>query len=282
MGERTDKDSRSDLAIRLVEERARLRYSQADFASKTGLSREGLRLYETGQRGMSAEFLAQAALLGLDVQYVLIGVRSKNLDEVEASVAPPIPPTPSVPLTNHGGNAIGVVQGGTVTQITTQRHVTRTVAEVKPGAEHITDAQAATLTELVHEIARLEEQLKQKPKGHRAIWGALNAHCGVPKYRLIKQADFPAAQKYLQQWIGRLTAMASAPAKIGDAWRKRKYAYIKINTNDPEAAKALQDYLQRKHQASSLTELTDEQLEQTYRFVSARKRKSRQVQKPEA
>ena len=273
-----EKDLRTDLAIRLVEERARLRYSQADFASKAGLSREGLRLYEAGQRGMSAEFLAQAALLGLDVQYVLIGVHSKNLGEVEeaASSTYTAPQSPSSALnqTISGGNVVGLVQGGTVHQVTTQRHVTKTVAEVKPGEEHITDAQAATLTDLVNEIAALEEKLKQKPKGHRAVWAALNSHCSVPKYRLIKLEDFPFARKYLDQWMGRLNSMSTASVKDGDAWRKRKYAYIKINSNDEFSAAAVKAYIKRNFNVNSLTELSNDDLERTYRYVAGRKNKS--------
>ena len=274
-----EKDFRIDLAIRLVEERARLRYSQADFASKTGLSREGLRLYEAGQRGMSAEFLAQAALLGLDVQYVLIGVRSKNLDEVEeAASSPSSPSAPQSPAatlnqTINGGNTIGLVQGGTINQVTTQNHVTKTIADVQPGETHITDEQAATLMVLVSEIAALEEKLKAKPKGHRAVWGALNAHCGVPKYRLIKREDFPHARKYLDQWMGRLNSMATAPVKDGDAWRKRKYAYIKINSNDEVSAAAVKAYIQRNFGAVSLTELSNDDLEKTYRYIASRKNK---------
>lgn len=268
-----EKNPRADIAIRLVEERARLRYSQADFASKTGLSREGLRLYESGQRGMSAEFLAQAIALGLDVQYVLSGVYSKNMDEVETTVSPGLTPSRhSISQAISGGNTIGIVQGGTVHQVSTQNHVTKTIAEVKPGEQHITDEQAAKLLELVNEVARLEETLKQKPKGHRAIWGALNAHCEVPKYRLIKLDEFPRAKRYLDQWIGRLNSMATAPVKDEDAWRKRRYAYIKINSHDEVSAAAVQKYIATKFKAASLTELSDEDLEKTYRYVASRKR----------
>lgn len=269
-----EKDSRVDLAIRLVEERSRLRYSQADFASKAGLSREGLRLYETGQRGMSAEFLAQAALLGLDVQYVLIGVPSKNLEEVEAAVSVQTAPNQGQSQVINGGNVIGLVSGGTVHQITTQRHVTKTIAEVRPGEHHITDEQAAVLMALVNDVAKLEEKLKATPKGHRAIWAALNSHCGVPKYRLIKQEDFPIARKYLDQWMGRLNSMASAPSKDGDAWRKRKYAYIKINSKDEVSSAAVLAYIHRNFGVSSLADLSNDELEKTYRYVAGRRKRN--------
>lgn len=48
--------TREDMGIRLVEERSRLGYSQADFAHQTDVSRESLRLNEIGRTGISAEF----------------------------------------------------------------------------------------------------------------------------------------------------------------------------------------------------------------------------------
>lgn len=258
---------RGDIAIRLIEERGRLKYSRADFAAKTDISREALRLYEEGQRGISAEFLAQAATLGIDVQYVLLGIRSANTHEVEKAAAPS-----GVSFGGeNNGNVIGVINGGTIHQIHTQRHVQKTVAEVKPGDEHISNEQATALHALVDTVVETESRLKQKPRGHRAVWGALNAHCGVPAYRLIRVEDFGKAQKYLHQWIGRLGSMPSAPVKDGDAWRKRKYAYIKINSkNEPEA---VDRYVAKNFGVASLSELDNTQLEQVYRYVASRKAK---------
>lgn len=261
---------RGDIAIRLVEERAKCGYSQRDFAAKLGIAGETLRRYETGQREIGAEFLAQAATLGVDVQYILLGVRSTNAREAEKAVAPSAVSFGGA----NNGNVIGLVQNGaTVKQIHTHRHVEKTVAEVKPGELHISDEQAAALHALVDKVAETELRLKAKPRGHRSIWAALNAHCGVPQYRLIKAEDFAKAQKYLHQWIGRLDSMASAPVKDGDAWRKRKYAYIKINSKDDPDAVAR--YIARNFKATSLTELDNNQLEQVYRYVASRKNKQR-------
>lgn len=256
---------RGDIAIRLVEERSKIGYSQADFARKIGVSRETLRRYEIGESGMPVEFLAQAATLGIDVQYVMLGIRSANAREAEKAVA-----APGVSFKGeNNGNVIGVINGGTIHQVHTQRHVQKTVAEVKPGDEHISDEQAAQLHALVETVVETEKRLKAKPRGHRSIWGALNAHCGVPQYRLIRRTDFEKAQKYLHQWVGRLDSMASAPVKDGDAWRKRKYAYIKINSrNDPAA---VERYMVKSFGLASLSELDNAQLEQVYRYVASRK-----------
>ncbi len=266
------KKDRSDIAIRLVEERARLRFSQADFADKTGISREGLRLYEAGQRGMSAEFLAEAAFLGVDVQFVLAGVRSANLTEVEEASTPRVSGVNGV----VHGNVVGTVQaGGVVHQIHTQRHVTRTVAEVRPGDGHITDAQAATLLGLVNTIVEKEALLKKKPRTHRSVWAAVNSHCEVPSYRLIQEKDFDRARKYLDQWMGRLNSMATAPVKDGDEWRKRRYAYIKINSKLPEDERAVAAYMKKNFDVASLTELDNQQLEAVYRYIAGRRSRAR-------
>jgi len=216
---------------------------------------------------MGAEFVAKAAALGIDVQYVLLGIHSANAREAEKAVS-----APGVAFGGgNNGNVIGVINGGTIHQVNTQSHVQKTIAEVRPGDEHISDEQAAALHALVDKVVETEQRLKAKPRGHRAIWGALNAHCGVPAYRLIRAEDFGKAQKYLHQWVGRLDSMASAPVKDGDAWRKRKYAYIKINSKmDPDA---VDRYVAKNFKATSLTELDNQQLEQVYRYVASRKNK---------
>ncbi|WP_434777653.1 helix-turn-helix domain-containing protein [Neisseria sp. Ec49-e6-T10] len=259
---------RADIAIRLIEERSRLGYSQADFANKNNISREGLRLYESGQRGLPAEFLVTASELGLDVQYVLIGVRSKNL-----------PCNDNQQTTQEIGNKIGgnvtnsVItsgSGNTINQINTDKHITKTIAKVEPNETHISEKMASTLQELVKEIVALENLLKKQPKTYQAVWSSLNRHCKVSQYRLIALSDYTKAEKYLRTWIGRLSSMKTAP-KIDDEWRKRKYAYIKINTKHKE--EWLKNLLITKYGVTSITELNDTNLQKVYNSVSTQKQK---------
>ncbi len=256
-------DLRLDLAERLTEERVRLGFSLRDFAGQLEISQNGLRNYEAGQRGISAEFLAKAARCGVDVQYVLTGVRMS---------APGIekPVSDSGIRISSSNNVVGQVQqGATLHLINTNVHKTVVKADVKPGDEHITEAQAAKLTELVNEIAELETKLKKAPKSYRAIWSSLNYYMKVTKYRLIRLDDFERARKYLSQWIGRLNSMKTAPIADVDTWRKRKYAYIKINSkNYPEL---LDQYIKSHFGVASLTELSNDELDQTYRYVARRR-----------
>lgn len=260
---------REDLALRIREERERLGFSQADFARMLGITRESLRLYEAGARTLAAEVLAAGGTLGVDVQYVLLGVRSRNLKEVEAAAAPQVG---GVQITTAGNVVGSVLPGATVTQINTHKHITKTVAEVRPGIEHITEQQAATLTQLVNSVVETEQAVKREPASHRSVWAALNAHCGVTRYRLIRREDFEKARRYLQQRIGRLDAMASSSVVNGDAWRTRKYAYIKINSKGRE--EELASYLRNTFRAESLTDLSNDELERAYRYVAGKKRRA--------
>lgn len=262
---------RADIAIRLIEERTRIGYSQSDFARQLEISHEGLRRYEMGLREPGIEFLAKAAGFGMDVQYVLTGVPSANRAEAVRAAQPQAATAPKFQVVGGTGHTMNVIENGNV--IHTTQHSTTVKAEVKPGDQHITEAQAAKLTELVRQVVELETQLKKAPKSFRSVWAALNAHCGVTRYLLIALEDFPKAEKYLRQWIGRLNSMASAPVADNETWRKRRYSYIKINTKDD--SDWLTAYLKKTFKVTSLTELTDEQLDRTYRAVASRKRKPR-------
>jgi len=269
---------RIDIATRLIEERGRVGFSQKDFARQLDISREGLRLYEMGQRSINAEFLAKAAGLGVDVQYVLTGIRSQNNDRATQAASP---------ITHIGSGASGNVfsihtatgvQVGNnnttnhnTTNINTDRHITKTVVQSNPGKEHISESQKATLKELVNKVEELEQKFRRTPASYRSIYASLNSHCGVTSYSLIPLEKYEKAEKYLRQWIGRLSSQKRAGAD--DEVRKRKYAYIKINTQSDESW--LRTYLANRFNATSLTELDDDQLLKTYRAVASRKQKNR-------
>lgn len=150
----------------------------------------------------------------------------------------------------------------------------RIVTVVKPqhGIEHITEEQVAELHRLKDEIIRLETLIKKKPVTYQGVWSALNKSMKVGAMRMIPLEKFPKAEKYLREWIGRLNSMPSAPIKDGDAWRKRKYAYIKINSKND--AKAVDAYMSKNFDVTSLTELSNDDLDKVYRYVASRKKRS--------
>lgn len=179
------------LAERLLEERERADYSRAGFARQLGVSTEALRLYESGQRKPDIEFLAKAAILGVDVQYVLTGIRSNNVEKVEKALEPVVNVE-----TGASANVIQNANAGSIIHFN-QKFTHTTKAVVKPNETHISDQQKAILTKLVNDIVELEAQLKQKPKTHRAVWMALNSHCKVTSYHLIPFENYEKAEKNL-------------------------------------------------------------------------------------
>ncbi|WP_313103766.1 helix-turn-helix domain-containing protein [Stutzerimonas nitrititolerans] len=64
------------LGDRLKEERERLGMSQTEFAFVAGVSKNSQFNYEKGERNPDAAYLEAVASVGVDVLYVLTGIRS--------------------------------------------------------------------------------------------------------------------------------------------------------------------------------------------------------------
>ena len=101
---------------------------------------------------------------------------------------------------------------------------------VQPGNVVIDEPQKVALKALVDDIVALERELKRAPKGHGAVWGALNRKMGVTSYHLIPGEKFLAARKTLDEWRGRLLSAKSAPTKLGDEHRKRRITAIQTRS----------------------------------------------------
>lgn len=63
------------LGERLRTEREQLRLTQGEISNKLGVSPKTQGLYERGERSPSAEYLQEAAQLGIDVNYIITGQR---------------------------------------------------------------------------------------------------------------------------------------------------------------------------------------------------------------
>lgn len=70
------------ISDRLKEERELTGFSQTKFGQMGGVTKKTQMLYESGERAPDAVYLRGVAQIGVDVQYVLTGLRSKNLDEL--------------------------------------------------------------------------------------------------------------------------------------------------------------------------------------------------------
>ncbi|WP_313350489.1 hypothetical protein [Paracoccus sp. (in: a-proteobacteria)] len=179
-----------------------------------------------------------------------------------------------------GGGAITVsgsgnivATGGTVTVFHAPASTSRRrPAPPKPAGECISADQRAVLRDLVAQVVETEAALKKRPKTHSAVWSSLNGQFdGVSTYSQIPREGFEMARAYLNSWLGRLNGMRSAPVKNGDAWRKRKYAYIYANCSTAEDQDAMRDYIRRNFGTERLKDLANEELERTYRYVAGRR-----------
>ena len=82
---------------RLRSERKRIGLDQDGFAEIGGVKRRALSNYENGARSPDAEFLSAIAVTGVDLQYILTGIRSDNLEAAMAALGGEGEAPPSVP-----------------------------------------------------------------------------------------------------------------------------------------------------------------------------------------
>lgn len=69
---------------RLQEERKRVKFNQTDFAALGGIHKKTVIEYEQDRTNPDASFLSAIAAFGADVQYIVIGKRSININEESA------------------------------------------------------------------------------------------------------------------------------------------------------------------------------------------------------
>jgi transcriptional regulator with XRE-family HTH domain len=89
------KDNKNSLGNRLAEERGRLGLTQQDLAKTSDSTRESVGKYERDVNVPGGEALKAFARLGMDVQYILTGVRSLNLYRVAEEDPPKYRPEPT-------------------------------------------------------------------------------------------------------------------------------------------------------------------------------------------
>ena len=138
---------------------------------------------------------------------------------------------------------------------------------VQPGPDCIGDAEKAKLKELVAEVVRLEALTRRTPRSFNSVWVGTNAKAKASSYHLITRANYPKAEKFLREWIGRLSSAKSAHVKDAN-WRNRKYSYIFTNAKQLGAYAALRARLHERYGSESMKDLSDDDLEAVYRLVA--------------
>jgi hypothetical protein len=176
-----------------------------------------------------------------------------------------------VSVTVNAGDGDGHGIGNTI--IKTEKVYHKTIATPVPGEEHVSEAQVARFHELADEIVKLEKLAgKRDPATHHRVWKSLNANMKVGAMRMIPADGFKAAEKYLLTWIARLTSTKTMQKKAPDEVRARRIRFIQVNMKKLGVEERVRNYMEKNFGVRSLTELTAEQMERTYRYVASLKK----------
>ena len=142
---------------------------------------------------------------------------------------------------------------------------------IQPGPECIDDEQKNRLKALVAEVVRLESLVRRTPRTYSSVWVGVNAKAKASSYHLITQANYPKAEKFLREWIGRLSSTKSAPAKDAN-WRNRKFSFIFTNVKQLDAEQVLRTKLLEHFGSESMKDLSDADLGSVYQWVAGWKK----------
>ncbi|MBF0334598.1 MAG: hypothetical protein HQL40_13295 [Alphaproteobacteria bacterium] len=163
------------------------------------------------------------------------------------------------------GDGVVVGDGNRVVVIKTEKVIRRVRAVPVPGDEHITEAQVAKLHELVRQIVEMEQLVKRSPASKDRVWGALNRRMCVGAMRMIPVEKFPAAEKYLREWLGRLNSTKTAVKRDPEHQKKRIIA-IQTVMKRHGLEERVRGYMRKTFCCGSLKELDHEALERVYRY----------------
>lgn len=142
---------------------------------------------------------------------------------------------------------------------------------IQPGPDCIDEEQKNRLKALVAEVVRLEGLVRRTPRSFSSVWVGVNAKAKATSYHLITQANFPRAEKFLREWIGRLSSAKSAHLKDSN-WRNRKFSYIFANVKQLAAEQTLRARLIERFGCESMKDLSDADLESVYQWVAGWKK----------
>lgn len=174
---------------------------------------------------------------------------------------------PEVSQTAIGNGNIQV--GGDA--VFTQNLVRPVVADVKPGVEHISDAQASELLTRIRELTDLHNLVKRSRVTPQHYWLGLNRYCRVPKYRLIMAVDYQKALAWCRRQLAILGGTKTAQKKDPN-WRNKKISYIQINLKKLALEPRYRQYLAKTFGKVSTADLEDNELQRAYNWVANQKK----------
>jgi hypothetical protein len=156
-------------------------------------------------------------------------------------------------------------------------NINHKTVEVMPpaprGPEHITDAQAFKLQELVAEAVKIDCLAgADRGKAFPRWWGKLKAKYKVPRYDLIPCHLGDEAISFLQQEIAKL--FPKVRRRDNATWRKKHYEGIYARSRELGRDKAwVYDLVEQRigKKVTSLTQLGEQDLDKLYHIIMAMK-----------
>jgi transcriptional regulator with XRE-family HTH domain len=146
---------------RLKEERLRLGMKQLEFAAAGGVGKNAQINYESGERQPDSHYLQAIAAVGVDCQYILTGVRSLNLRDVQRASRDDFlnPPKPQVTLQKD-------IDGGLLTSL---------LADVLRVAESYSGLREVTPTDIAGAVVKayLERTGSEQSHTEAALFAAI-------------------------------------------------------------------------------------------------------------
>lgn len=161
------------------------------------------------------------------------------------------------------------IQAGGDVHIMTGRLLTRPRVTVVPGYGVASEAQKTRLMELCNRWVKTNNAVRHTRLSYAAARGALNRKARVTSYHLIPADQVAALEHWLLMQIARINAMSSAAAG-SSSWRTERIKAIQARCTQKGIQGWRHAYMAERFGATSMTELSDADLQLLYRAVFAR------------
>ena len=183
---------------------------------------------------------------------------------------------PQKPRKKPVASTVMVVNGDGNVQVGGDMNINSKKIERMPpsprGPEHLTDAQAYKLQELVKKAAEIEGKIGKEPaKAFPAWYGKLKKRYKVPRYDLIPCYLGDDAISYMQQEIAKLRPKLRR--RDNETWRKEHYRGIwgrvrELGHDKPWVYALVESKMGKK--VDSLTILGEQDLRRLYAIIMAK------------
>lgn len=180
---------------------------------------------------------------------------------------------PILSITINGGKDVEFINGNKTVHQTINHY--NNITPIRPNVIVQTGVGVISASQK-HQLLNLRDQVveasvvRTKPKTHAEVMAGLKNYMRVNKYDEILKEDFDKAVKWLIKQKAIMQSMKSAPKKIGD-WRKSRYTAIHTRCNERNWVEWRIEYMLKKFGTSTMTQLSDADLDALYRTVINKK-----------